>query len=92
MKVTFELRPEVEDFQGGTVSLPEGEAYDVGKALKEGKGKITIDPEPHGEGEEEVARAAHDAAVLNALAAFPDLQPTTSAAPKGERASASEED
>lgn len=77
MKAAFELRADVaDDFAGGSVSLPGGEAFDVGAALEEGKGKIVLDPDPKGDkpSDKERERAAHDAAVIEALGKFPALK------------------
>lgn len=86
-KVAFELRADAEEFSGGTVSLPDGEMFNVGEALEEGKGKIVLDPEQAeipGKGkeadekrEEEGKRAAHESNVIEALTRYPALKTTT---------------
>lgn len=87
-KVAFELRADAKDkFSGGSVSLPQGRAFDVGEALTEGNGKIVLDPDPaeiEGKSAEaqkkrdkEAERARHDAAVIDALGAFPALKQAT---------------
>lgn len=77
-KVAFELRSDVEDFSGGSVSLaPDAEVYDVGEALQKSDGKIVLDPTPKNDSESEVERAAKDAAIVEALRNHPALQATT---------------
>lgn len=81
-KVAFELRADHEDFSGGSIALTDGEAFDVGKALQEGGGKIVLDPSPatrKGEDAqaEENARAARDELIADALRNYPALKTTT---------------
>lgn len=43
-KIVFELRADAGENFAGSVSLPGGKAYDVGKALSSGGGRISLDP------------------------------------------------
>lgn len=81
-KVAFELRADAEDFSAGSTSLPGGEVYDVGDALKAGNGKITLNPDA-GERKDEDAqrkeydRALRDQRIAEALDNFEGLKRTT---------------
>jgi hypothetical protein len=89
-KIAFELRDGVEDFAGGTTSLPGGKTFDVGKALEEGAGKIEVDPTPakitrrKDETDDALAarqakeerRAFDDMQVVEALNRYPALKTT----------------
>ena len=76
-KAAFALRAGVEDFSGGTVSLPGGEAFNVGEALDSGGGKIVLDPDPQSDSEKERERAARDSQIIEALSGYPALKNTT---------------
>lgn len=100
-KVAFELRAEYEDFSGGTVALPGGEAFDVGAALKDGGGKIVLDPEPKpkkaAKGDEpaqydaeELERAAKVQRTVDVLTDYPALK--TTSAGGGSASTAKQED
>jgi hypothetical protein len=94
-KIAFELRADVEEFAGGTVSLPGGEAFNVGEALEEGSGKIIVDPTPaalkRSKGEsaedfearrvEDEQRAFDAMQLVEALNRYPALKTTTDAGP-----------
>ena len=78
-KVAFELRADHSDFDGGTVALPGGESFDVGAALKDGGGKISLDPVPaQKKGEEaqakETERAAEDERIVQTLDSYEALK------------------
>jgi hypothetical protein len=84
-KVAFELRADAAEFSGGTVSLPGGEAFDVGEALKDGD-KIVLDPDAKSPGKDketgeqrpptdkEAERAARAVQIIDALDAYPALK------------------
>lgn len=83
-KVAYGLRADVEDFSGGSASLPNGELFDVGEALKDGGGKIVLDPAPReikGDSEkaqnaraEEAERAHGDEVLIDTLERHPALK------------------
>lgn len=75
-KIAFE--PVAEKFSGGSVSLPGGEFFDVGKAVKDGGGKITLDPAAKGE------QGITDGRIADALSSFPGVK----LAPAGRTANA----
>lgn len=66
-KVAFELKDSVEDFDGATASLRDGELFDAAEALSNGGGKIVLDPEPQftDKMDEEARQEEYDRAVLD---------------------------
>lgn len=68
-KVAFAPRSGYEDNLGGTVSVLDGEAFDVGEALKEGGGKIVLDPD-----QKDGEKAHRDLRLAEALDGFPGLK------------------
>jgi hypothetical protein len=88
-KVAYEARSGFEGLSG-SVQLPNGEAYDVGEALKDGGGKIVLNPDP-GERksddaqEKENQRAAEERQIAESLALFEGLKTTTVDSPKSSK-------
>lgn len=91
-KVAFELRADQAEFSAGSTSLPGGEAFDVGDALKAGNGKITLSPDP-GERKDpdaqdkENERARRDQQIVDALDTYPALKRTVVGDSKPEKGS-----
>jgi hypothetical protein len=77
--IAFGLRPDYDEFSGGSVALVDGISFDVGEALEEGGGKIVLGLEPrkNSDGdltEAEGARSLRDAQVADALKNYPALE------------------
>lgn len=76
-QAAYELRAGVKEFSGGSVALPNGEAFDVGAALESGGGKIVLETEPSSDSEKERERAYRDDQIAGALEGYPALKRTS---------------
>lgn len=78
--IVYALREEYEDFSGGSVSLGDGEEYDVGAALEAGDGRIVLGVAPRtdpdgGVSAAEAVRSFTDSRIAEVLKAYPALEP-----------------
>jgi hypothetical protein len=78
--IVYALRAEYEDFSGGSVSLVDGEEFDVFEALEAGDGRIVLGLTARLNAEEQVSepeavRAYTDAQISEALKNYPAVEP-----------------